>query len=268
MSSPSKRLRRAALALLFFLSPIFMSETSASAADDTCTQTVVDDGNLLGDQKAAVDQAANSLASKVGAVVFVRTNTNAGPIDNWLKPFIASCKNWQSDGYKGGTEFKDNANGALDRIKTNLKVSLATAQAEQAARRLASQLTTILRDRTMTMTGTVIVHVVRYNSGQFASGGLVRGPGTSTSDSILARLSDREYVVRAAAVDHYGTDFLDRLNAKRLASGGPVSSRVTQSGASDGGADIRAALEGVIVQMDGHTVGRLVTRYQSGRAYA
>ncbi|MFZ1458334.1 MAG: TPM domain-containing protein [Candidatus Saccharimonadales bacterium] len=109
MSSPSKRLRRAALALLFFLSPIFMSETSASAADDTCTQTVVDDGNLLGDQKAAVDQAANSLASKVGAVVFVRTNTNAGPIDNWLKPFIASCKNWQSDGYKGGTEFKDNA---------------------------------------------------------------------------------------------------------------------------------------------------------------
>ena len=166
------------------------------------------------------------------------------------------------------TEFKDNANGALDRIKTNLKVSLATAQAEQAARRLASQLTTILRDRTMTMTGTVIVHGVRYNSGQFASGGLVRGPGTSTSDSILARLSDREYVVRAAAVDHYGTDFLDRLNAKRLASGGPVSSRVTQSGASDGGADIRAALEGVIVQMDGHTVGRLVTRYQSGRAYA
>lgn len=47
----------------------------------------------------------------------------------------------------------------------------------------------------------------------FAEGGYVSGAGTSTSDSIPARLSDGEYVVRAKAVRALGTDFLDRLNA-------------------------------------------------------
>ena len=46
----------------------------------------------------------------------------------------------------------------------------------------------------------------------FAAGGYVRGPGTSTSDSIPARLSDGEYVVNARAVSHVGVSFLDALN--------------------------------------------------------
>lgn len=61
----------------------------------------------------------------------------------------------------------------------------------------------------------------------FATGGPIRGPGTSTSDSILARLSRGEYVLRAAAVKKYGLDFLNQLNAGRLpgfATGGLVSS--------------------------------------------
>jgi hypothetical protein len=47
-------------------------------------------------------------------------------------------------------------------------------------------------------------------------GGPVRGPGTSTSDSILTALSDGEYVVRARAVARYGLGFLDALNEGRL----------------------------------------------------
>ena len=61
----------------------------------------------------------------------------------------------------------------------------------------------------------------------FATGGHVRGPGTGTSDSILARLSNGEFVVRAAAVRHYGAGFLAALNGMavpRFASGGLVSS--------------------------------------------
>lgn len=62
----------------------------------------------------------------------------------------------------------------------------------------------------------------------FASGGYVRGPGTATSDSIRAWLSNGEFVVRAAAVRKYGREFLAALNAGRLklpafASGGLVS---------------------------------------------
>lgn len=57
----------------------------------------------------------------------------------------------------------------------------------------------------------------------FAAGGLVTGPGTATSDSIPARLSAGEYVVRAAAVRTVGVSFLDALNGMargpRLAGG-------------------------------------------------
>ena len=59
-----------------------------------------------------------------------------------------------------------------------------------------------------------------------AAGGPITGPGTSVSDSILARLSAGEFVVRAAAVKNYGLGFLERLNSMalpRFATGGMVS---------------------------------------------
>ena len=61
----------------------------------------------------------------------------------------------------------------------------------------------------------------------FASGGHIKGPGTGTSDSILARLSNGEYVVRAAAVRKYGLQTLHAMNNMRLpkfAGGGLVDS--------------------------------------------
>lgn len=70
-----------------------------------------------------------------------------------------------------------------------------------------------------------------------AEGGFISGPGTSTSDSIPALLSDGEYVVRAAAVKRPGVlSALDAINrggvapalfaasgARRFADGGLVS---------------------------------------------
>jgi len=47
---------------------------------------------------------------------------------------------------------------------------------------------------------------------QAADGGHIRGPGTGTSDSILARLSNGEYVIRAASVKKFGVDFFSALN--------------------------------------------------------
>jgi hypothetical protein len=46
----------------------------------------------------------------------------------------------------------------------------------------------------------------------FASGGFVSGDGTSTSDSIPARLSNGEYVINAKSVRRYGKGFFDRIN--------------------------------------------------------
>lgn len=56
-----------------------------------------------------------------------------------------------------------------------------------------------------------------------AGGGAIYGPGSGTSDSIPAWLSDGEYVVRAAAVNKYGQGFLDAVNAGMYAGGGIVT---------------------------------------------
>lgn len=60
----------------------------------------------------------------------------------------------------------------------------------------------------------------------FATGGMIRGPGTGTSDSIPALLSNGEYVIRAAAVRKLGKNALDLLNRgiaiPRFADGGMV----------------------------------------------
>ena len=59
-----------------------------------------------------------------------------------------------------------------------------------------------------------------------ATGGYISGPGTSTSDSIPARLSNGEFVVKAESVKKYGLDYLHAINTGRLhyyATGGPVS---------------------------------------------
>ena len=54
----------------------------------------------------------------------------------------------------------------------------------------------------------------------FGPGGGVSGPGTGTSDSIPAMLSNGEYVIRAASVEAVGTPLLDTIN--NLANGGMV----------------------------------------------
>lgn len=53
-----------------------------------------------------------------------------------------------------------------------------------------------------------------YNSGfGYSTGGYISGPGTSTSDSIHAMLSNGEYVIKADAVRRYGLNFLDAVNS-------------------------------------------------------
>lgn len=83
---------------------------------------------------------------------------------------------------------------------------------------------------------TVTVNVIRQQinkgyagnsaTGARASGGLITGPGSGTSDDVPIMASNGEYVVKAASVQKYGTTFLDALNQGTLrafARGGRVS---------------------------------------------
>lgn len=67
-----------------------------------------------------------------------------------------------------------------------------------------------------------------FGVSKFASGGFVSGPGTATSDSIPALLSNGEYVLNAAAVRRLGVARLNGLNNGRCyADGGLVVSGYT-----------------------------------------
>lgn len=66
-----------------------------------------------------------------------------------------------------------------------------------------------------------------------AGGGEVDGPGTSTSDSVFARLSRGEFVVKAAAVQAYGAGLFHQLNNMAFpgfAAGGMVSAPARLAG--------------------------------------
>lgn len=79
----------------------------------------------------------------------------------------------------------------------------------------------------------------------YAAGGIVHGPGTATSDSIPARLSNGEGVLTAKAVGRVGADFVHALNAGRgYAQGGVVGRgpRMPQGGGP-----------GTIVNIENHT---------------
>lgn len=90
----------------------------------------------------------------------------------------------------------------------------------------------------------------RMRANKYATGGFIKGPGSNTSDSIPAMLSNGEYVIQANAVSRYGVDFMNSLNQMKVgqmsasvgsAAGGSSSSIVYLS--PDDRALLRAAID-------------------------
>lgn len=116
-------------------------------------------------------------------------------------------------------------NSVADGFKDPFDVTVTLASGAKAS------LEQELRNENITAEVTPVIRGNRSNlviNGRgVASGGFIRGPGSGTSDSIPAWLSNGEYVIRAAAVSKYGVGLFDRLNqmsanAPRFASGGAV----------------------------------------------
>jgi hypothetical protein len=99
-----------------------------------------------------------------------------------------------------------------------------------------------------------------------ATGGMIRGPGTSTSDSVLRRLSTGEFVVNAAATSR-NLPLLDYINSHGFAAGGPVAAprafSQALSGAS-GGADLGGVT--VFAQFGAETIEATAVRVVKQRA--
>ncbi|MCW2478830.1 phage tail length tape measure family protein [Candidatus Symbiopectobacterium sp. NZEC135] len=97
----------------------------------------------------------------------------------------------------------------------NLALSIVNSMAQIAAQQLAMMATSSL----MGAGGGAGGGLGGLFSSFFADGGHVRGPGTTTSDSIPAMLSDHEFVTRAAVVQQPGAlPFLHDFNQRGIAA--------------------------------------------------
>ena len=165
------------------------------------------------------------------SVALVRAGVKAGFSEKQVRAFIKSMN--AASGTKAEpkvganiTELKSkeadvkNRLRALGRMTQTPKVKADTAQAKRELQVIRDQLA-LIKDKTITVTA-VKSGISASLPVLQASGGHIRGPGTKTSDSIPAMLSNGEYVIQASAVDKYGTGFFDRVNAGRYRSGGNV----------------------------------------------
>ncbi len=221
-------------------------QKNAPAPDIVAVQAAVQkaqglqqDGDLKG--AAAAAEQARQLIDAANA---------AGTVsDYFLKDFLARAKDValaanqgqqtaaqsQIDGYKASIEA---LKSAADWMK-QLTIGYDTAAAIKSTADLQTQLQALLAQNPLVQrvvlqkpdaadkSATDIVNTpsVPATPG-YATGGAIRGPGSGTSDSILARLSNGEFVLKAAAVRAYGVDYLHALNNLRLpkfASGGLVA---------------------------------------------
>jgi len=122
----------------------------------------------------------------------------------------------------------------IDAYDLDFQVDADTGQAESAVqalfRRYQGQSMTVYIDA-VTRGGVGGAAPLRQ-----ANGGPIRGPGTSTSDSIPALLSNGEWVIRAAAAAKYGPAMMAAINAGTYrppagyATGGPVGARYASGG--------------------------------------
>jgi TP901 family phage tail tape measure protein len=117
--------------------------------------------------------------------------------------------------WKRGQKAIDAYVAATVKIPKPLRIEADTQQANNALDALRRKLNNLR---------SVQMDVRLGGTPTYATGGPVRGPGSATSDSIPAYLSNGEYVIKAAAVARYGTAMFDRLNSMHFAQGGQVGS--------------------------------------------
>jgi TP901 family phage tail tape measure protein len=107
-----------------------------------------------------------------------------------------------------------NINTRIDASRANAALyDVAVGSALEKARNLVSEWEKLGKTYTTTH------NIVTNSSGSRVTargGGYISGPGTATSDSIPAMLSDGEYVIKAASVERFGTGFLDSVNSGQL----------------------------------------------------
>ncbi len=200
--------------------------------------------NLVGDELARLEEQAR-LAAFLASDAFAQEFTASTPklIEAYRNGGIEAVRELIATSVRGASEAS--AAGSEEFARNPILVQIQDKAAQDRldafyktaeARSINIPVDVYVRNAT----GGVELNGNYVRLGQIAqaNGGLIRGPGTGTSDSIPARLSNNEYVIRAASVRKYGTGLFDSLNrgVARFANGGPVGMSLSRSAPNPSGA--------------------------------
>lgn len=199
---------------------------------------------IFDEEKGKVDKVLEKVGSSAGDAFTFGLSTSIVDAKNSISGIFdgmdsskLSFKN--AEAIKGLDDLKNKANEVSEAIKGSLEnnisgsISSIIEGTKSAGQAFADMTRDILRDIQRILVRQQVVNAIAGTKA-FASGGFVSGAGSSTSDSIPARLSNGEFVVRASSVKKLGVGFMNRINnigsrgfgAKKLnhfADGGEVS---------------------------------------------
>ncbi|MDN7533869.1 phage tail length tape measure family protein [Burkholderia orbicola] len=221
----------------------------ARAAQIPVLQAIVQElerikGAMPVDAAAAIDKMSNSVgalqnqvAAATPVVVDLGTRLKNTLVDGAADAAASAVQNFENLGQAASTVLKQIA---ADIVRSDIK------------RLLTNLFTPDSGSGGATFFGSIIGGVKSIFG--FAKGGLIRGPGTGTSDSIPAlvggarpiAVSDGEFIQNERAVQHYGLPFMEAVRTLRLpkpafAFGGLVSATRAASRFATGGAVSSAA---------------------------
>lgn len=208
-------------------------QRSFEEAIDSATEALKENGATLDitTEKGRSNQAAlDGIASSGWAVVESMRENGAtqddlrGQVQRTRDEFITFA---QQLGLSA-----DEAGALADKIglipsNVDVKIAADTAAADAAVTEFTRRISAV---KPVIQVGASMPNLRAGQIGMFADGGPISGPGTATSDSIPAWLSNGEWVIRAAAVQKYGHQFMSALNAgvlPRFATGGEVRAMPT-----------------------------------------
>ena len=184
--------------------------------------------------KTVADAIREMNAAVVAAIATINgksTATNSGTlIDSIYQDVLgrdsdAGGKQYWQDQLASGSLNNGNIAGAItnaaaaDAIKAAYKDILGSAADADGAAYWASQVSSGALTVSQLEQAIKNAAVANGSIPAYATGGLLSGPGTGTSDSMLIRASSGEYMVSANAVQTYGTDLLDQINSSSLRVG-------------------------------------------------
>jgi hypothetical protein len=236
LNSPARDLSSSQLALVESAKQMAEGLRKQGTSFSLATQAGRDNRQNLIDLTAKIEEYGAAVETKTGSIDKARKavlRERDALVDNLVKTGLA----------------RDRAQELVDKY---LKVPSAAKKAADAVNVLKSALDRIPANKAVTISlrtkgANILASENKQNSGSIeeraarkAGGGLIRGPGSGTSDSIPARVSNGEYVVRARAVQRYGPQFFHDLNAERYADGGLVDTGFGDKGKKSSKAKAKA----------------------------